>query len=773
HVTINCTQDFEDLNITGKPDLYTACNAPKVIYTDLDININDCGIGSLTRRWSVENNPGVGCDQKITIIGIRPVTLDSIVWPSDTTVTCLDILAGQNPIINGGACDQVAFQMEADTFNFVSDACYKILKHWTVIDWCQYELNNPNSSGKWTHTQTIKVIDTLGPVIANCPSDDIIINAQNCTVESFVISATSTDQSCGINQPLRWNYAVDIDNNGSIEFTGTLSGNTVSKTITSPNTSNAKVYWSVTDGCNNVSNCIQYYRVKDTKAPQVYCQNLAISIPVGGDAIIWASDFDKGSTDECTLQNNLRFSFSATSIDSSRIFTCADIPNGVSTNISITIWVYDESGNKASCNATLSLQDNANVCPNVGNLLGNIAGRLATEAGQGLDSASVGIQIGTVEPGFASSLSNEQGNYKHIDNVIDQTYVIKPEHNVDWLNGVSTLDLVLIQRHILDIDQLSSPYTRIAADVNNDGRITAADLVALRKLILGIQVNVVGNESWKFVPKSHTFADPKFPFPYPSTLIIDTLKAHSLANDFIAIKIGDINLNADPSAHSSRTESRSAKTFDLRYKTEQVVEDKNRIKLTFYASEDVNLHGLQMSLNIFGELPKVTEGLLSINDDDIYYNGQEWRIAFANDRAQNITKDKPLFYLEVDKSNWLTLNDRHFKNEVYTNEALDIQHLKLVNISTEVHQAAFVVDQNVPNPFRDQTSISFELPETDEVRFEVKNIKGELIFSNAKVYEKGRNTIEFKRNASLTSGVYYYTVTSTDSSATFKMIILE
>ncbi len=45
NVTINCTQDFEDLNITGKPDLYRACNAPKVLYNDLDININDCGIG--------------------------------------------------------------------------------------------------------------------------------------------------------------------------------------------------------------------------------------------------------------------------------------------------------------------------------------------------------------------------------------------------------------------------------------------------------------------------------------------------------------------------------------------------------------------------------------------------------------------------------------------------------------------------------------------------------------------------------------------------------
>jgi len=244
-------------------------------------------------------------------------------------------------------------------------------------------------------------------------------------------------------------------------------------------------------------------------------------------------------------------------------------------------------------------------------------------------------------------------------------------------------------------------------------------------------------------------------------------------NDFVAVKIGDINMNADPSAHSSKTENRSARTFDLRYKVEQVQDDQNRVKLSFYSSEDVMLHGLQMSLNIFGESPEVMDGLLSVGDDDVYYNGREWRISFANDRIQTLSKDKPLFYLEVDNSNWLTLNAGHFKNEVYTNDGLDIHNINLVNISTEVHQAAFVVDQNVPNPFRDQTSISFELPETGEVRFELKNIKGELIHSDAKVYNKGRNTIEFKRNTLLTSGVYYYTVTSSDASATYKMIILE
>ena len=48
--------------------------------------------------------------------------------------------------------------------------------------------------------------------------------------------------------------------------------------------------------------------------------------------------------------------------------------------------------------------------------------------------------------------------------------------NDDYLNGVSTLDLLLIQRHILGIETLDDPYKFIAADVNNDQEITATDL---------------------------------------------------------------------------------------------------------------------------------------------------------------------------------------------------------------------------------------------------------------------------------------------------------
>ena len=58
--------------------------------------------------------------------------------------------------------------------------------------------------------------------------------------------------------------------------------------------------------------------------------------------------------------------------------------------------------------------------------------------------------------------------------------------DVDYMNGVSTLDLVKIQRHILRIrESLDSPYKLIAADVNGDNDVKASDLDRIEKVDLG------------------------------------------------------------------------------------------------------------------------------------------------------------------------------------------------------------------------------------------------------------------------------------------------
>ncbi len=66
------------------------------------------------------------------------------------------------------------------------------------------------------------------------------------------------------------------------------------------------------------------------------------------------------------------------------------------------------------------------------------------------------------------------------------------------LLGVSTLDLVFSQRHILGQSTLTDRCNLIAADANGDGNITALDLFIMRRLILGIIEEFPQSGSWQF-----------------------------------------------------------------------------------------------------------------------------------------------------------------------------------------------------------------------------------------------------------------------------------
>ncbi|MBK9688416.1 MAG: hypothetical protein IPO65_11935 [Saprospiraceae bacterium] len=58
----------------------------------------------------------------------------------------------------------------------------------------------------------------------------------------------------------------------------------------------------------------------------------------------------------------------------------------------------------------------------------------------------------------------------------------------------------------------NTPWKLLAADVNQDGKISASDLVTLRKLILGTESALPNDKSWMFIWDGHSFADPANPW---------------------------------------------------------------------------------------------------------------------------------------------------------------------------------------------------------------------------------------------------------------------
>ena len=64
------------------------------------------------------------------------------------------------PEVTGQDCEMIAVSYTDAIFNVVPDACYKIIREWSVINWCTY----PDEPAR-TATQVIKVIDNEAPCL--------------------------------------------------------------------------------------------------------------------------------------------------------------------------------------------------------------------------------------------------------------------------------------------------------------------------------------------------------------------------------------------------------------------------------------------------------------------------------------------------------------------------------------------------------------------------------------------------------------------------------
>ncbi|MEZ4924877.1 MAG: dockerin type I domain-containing protein [Saprospiraceae bacterium] len=213
----------------------------------------------------------------------------------------------------------------------------------------------------------------------------------------------------------------------------------------------------------------------------------------------------------------------------------------------VDVWARDSSGNTATCTLRIFVYDSGNCDPAYEYIS-------QTENGEGLDNTRV-IRDGynCVGDTFHWETMQFSSEYHHIwgEIVPDIGYnsIVTASHKLNPLNGVTTADLLLIQKHILGIEAITSPYKLIAADANMDGKITTFDIVLLRKLILGIITELPHKQSWRFIRKDYTLPDPGNPFnpPFNDRYII-TPEQNPLPHkfEFIGVKIGDINGDADP-----------------------------------------------------------------------------------------------------------------------------------------------------------------------------------------------------------------------------------
>ena len=161
-----------------------------------------------------------------------------------------------------------------------------------------------------------------------------------------------------------------------------------------------------------------------------------------------------------------------------------------------------------------------------------------------------------------------------------------------------------------------------------------------------------------------------------------------------------------------------------------------------------------------------------------------WRMAFltlswnrAGGTAEN-SSDAPDFLfgiwldlMDLDETQLqeIEINSSFTKAEAYriNNQIIGLE-LLIESDDPGERQAYF--GQNYPNPFSNKTLLPFYLPKPEQVRFEIYNTHGQLVFSKMETFSAGHHQIHLSSQDLIHSGVYTCQITAGPIRRSFSMI---
>lgn len=403
----------------------------------------------------------------------------------------------------------------------------------------------------------------------------------------------------------------------------------------------------------------------------------------------------------------------------------------------------------------------------------HIAGKVSSLSGDPIDKTSVVIYSSI--PEFPKTdMVDQAGEYSFQNNPFGFNYSIRPEKDVHHVNGVSTFDILLIQRHILGFKLFDSPYQFIAADVTNDQEISSVDIVESRKLILGFNEVFPNNLSWRFSYKDHQFVDEQNPWPFTETSELNIFNEQTLSEDFVGIKVGDVNGDALANEFSQVT-TRYQATLGV----QMSIDEQSPHLLNVNISNDVYIEGFQFAL-AFQDLTMTSlhSSGFNLKDDHYKIDDNELRISWHNETSEEVEK-AITFQLQFDKA----LSDKdiqqfqfaksHMKAEAYLGKDMVLVELVL-DIPNQSSKERTQLSQNWPNPFGKTTEIEFTIPNQENgVELIVRDAHGRIVWSKIDSYQAGTHRILLNAIDLGATGIYTYTLKTIGYTKSRRMIFAE
>ena len=769
-ITVGCDTSIENLEIFGIPD--TSDNCLGIILTqDTIYDLNFCNVGTITRIFVAMDSVGNtdSCRQVITVALIDSLKEGDIIWP-DSIVTvdaCVgvdpDSLQVGRPVIDSSAA--MCFKLSTsytDSVDYRCDMglCSVVVRKWTVIDSCQMD---SLGTGTFCFTQTINVVDTMPPLITNLPMSDTVYLHPDSACEAWFRLVAEADDCSGIKSITNNSeFGVDTFANASGYYPRGLT----------------PVTFTVEDSCCNVSQHLVLVFVLDTIPPVISCRDLQKTIlgEAGtgiGEAEFCVSELISAAMDNCDPPIEIRASFDPNDpTDTCRSYNCDSIAGSMGTfNRLLTIYISDGSGNVTTCVSRVSVIDRFRVCE--GTLMGGVVTNLH---GEGIENARVGLESMGME-----AMTDENGLYHFGDLPFGDHYALNVSKEDDPLNGISTKDIILIVRHLLGIDPFDSPYQYLAADVNASSSIEVADIVALRRLILGINEDLEDVPDWYFVSDEYVFEDEEHPLDFPQAF---GYEVDSLINDmyigFTGVKPGDLDGSAQVGSLSPMV-VRDGQEVELLSEVYANHVGYQTVELS--VAVPMYMTGMYLDLKYEGSLEiKDVRGLRTGGEVwPIYWGEQDGTIRMLW-TADGEASPSDEFVIQIDvegqelTNNPFALNVSLGSGSEVLDQNLNNYSLILRNGTQEgrdMSLSGLRVLQNKPNPFGSETMIAYYVPDDDVVTITVSDASGRAILYTQERSNRGWNHLAIQKEQLGKGGVYYYTITANSGTQTMKMLVVD
>ena len=556
-------------------------------------NLSSCNTGTILRTWNYEDPywNWHTCTQVIHVSG-GGFSGNNIVWPKDIELTGCDndIEPYALPYENGHPyypyedCSNIAYNYKDDVFYFGGD-CRKIRRTWTLIDWCEYDPNNWNSGGIWSHIQIIKISNDVAPDLY-CPAG-VKIPSFDCDSAYVNLAPVTADYSICGGQFQISNNSQYADSNGA-DASGTYPIGV------------HHVTFSIKYGCFTNTTCSVEIVVEDGKNPVPYCYGqLAVALmpmddngdgtPDDGMVQIWASDLNKDSFHPCGY-GPLKFSFSPDPDDNFKTFTCADVGKN-----DVKMYVTGPYGGQSYCLVEVDVQNNGANIPNcdpdpsqhTSNYNGTVSGRvlkpdytplpdtkITIEGGEpeivitedlvdvqyvpvevnsyytplgnvvhimGQDTINTFAYDTTVVNYNESIMTDFQGQFTHSNVMTNEMVKMMPEKNTCDLSRVTIDDARVLHAFITGTTSFNHPYLYLAADIDDNMRVDFDDLLHMIKFVSGETNSLPCIEPYWFVNELETSSNPfdlAIMDPMEMTLSDNTTENYYL----LAIMKGDLDM---------------------------------------------------------------------------------------------------------------------------------------------------------------------------------------------------------------------------------------